>query len=96
VLKLKSIDKEHTKLTVVALKPFVYNNPEAIGIMRCNCGIFPLKGTDVEATTIEEYALLLFIANSLGDKTVEPLKMPGPITKINGKQPEFAVMAAKE
>ncbi len=77
--KLKSIDKDHTLLTIEALYPeiFIYR----FYWEQCNsCGIdvMDLRTKKVKPTTIEEHALLLYIADKLGDKTVEPLKLPAP------------------
>jgi hypothetical protein len=75
-LKLKSIDNSHTAVTIKTWGPVVYNDAGIWGDILCNCGIFTHHTTKVKATTIEEHALLLFISEHLGDKTVEPLEMP--------------------
>jgi hypothetical protein len=69
-LKLTAIDTNTTRLKVIAIDPEVVNGM-SIGIHG------PMNVyTKVQSTTIEEYAILLFIAEKLGDRALLPLKIP--------------------
>ena len=73
ILKLKSISKDQTQVTVEAENPIIINGTTGMGPHG------PIAREEkVEPTTVEEYALLLFIRDKLGDKTMTPLKMPAP------------------
>ncbi len=69
-LQLSEVGNNLTKVKVVALSPKVINGMSlgAHGTMN--------EYAQVHPTTIEEYSLLLFIADKLGDKTLSPLKLP--------------------
>ena len=69
-VKLKMIDSNLTQLNVVALNPEVVNGM-SIGIHGPQN-----EYQKVEPTTIEEYSILLSIADKLGDKTLLPLILP--------------------
>ena len=70
VFKLTKIDENSTVVKVVAI------NPEIISGM--GLGIHGSMNiySKAQPTTIEEYSLLLFIADKLGDATLLPLKLP--------------------
>ena len=70
VFKLAKIDENSTDVKVVAI------DPEIISGM--GLGIHGPKNiyTKAQPTTIEEYSLLLFMADKLGDNTLLPLKLP--------------------
>jgi hypothetical protein len=78
VLKLKVIDSNQTMLTVEAQSPEVNYNYTTWS--ECECGIFPQRFKKVKPTTIEEHAILEYIGDKLGDVTVEPLKLPAPLS----------------
>ena len=71
IIKLTKINKDSTSIFIQAEKPTVIN-----GII----GLGPhgpiARETIVAPTSIEEYSILLFIADKLGDKTLLPLKLP--------------------
>lgn len=71
VIKLKKMDDSTTKVQIVAEEPKVFNGISGYGP---HGGI--ARETAVQPTTIEEYSLLLFIADKLGDTTLQPLKLP--------------------
>jgi hypothetical protein len=70
VFKLKRIDENLTDVKVVAVNPEI--------IIGMGLGVHgPMNiYTKAQPTTIEEYSLLLFIADKLGDTTLSPLKLP--------------------
>ncbi|MES2773768.1 MAG: hypothetical protein V4722_06270 [Bacteroidota bacterium] len=85
VLKLKSIDKEHTQVTIETVDPQVFIS-KWYWTQCWDCGIWGIdsRSTPVQSTTIEEHTLLLYIADKLGDKTVEALQMPEPFVARSG------------
>ena len=71
IIKLIRINDRSTKVLVIADDPEVINGSMKYGVHG------PVaRYTSVEPTTIEEYAILEFIASKLGDKTLLPLKLP--------------------
>lgn len=76
-LKLKTINAGHTLLSVRVLSPTVSFYETSWN--ECNRGVFPGgKSAYVEATIIEEHAILQYLADKLHDTTAEPLHMPEP------------------
>ena len=69
-LKLKMVDSSSTELKVVAL------NPQVVNGMSIEVHGPQNEYAKVQPTTIEEYSILLFIADKLGDKTLLPLRLP--------------------
>ncbi|MEP7232920.1 MAG: hypothetical protein ABI691_21855 [Ginsengibacter sp.] len=77
ILKLKSIDKDQTLLTIEPQNPEIYLCTFYwTQCTTCGIDVMDLRTRDVKPTTIEEHALLQYIADKLGDHTVEPLKLP--------------------
>lgn len=70
VLKLTKIDDRLTDVKVIAINPEIVNGLE-LGV-HGPMNIY----TKAQPTTIEEYSVLLFIADNLGDTTLLPLKLP--------------------
>jgi hypothetical protein len=71
VLHFKEIDKSHTMLTVEAIEPVVVSGYDGLsyhGPKR--------KEQKVRPTSIEEYALILYIASKLGEKDLPSLILP--------------------
>jgi hypothetical protein len=68
ILTLEKIDEEQTLLKVIPETPKVIK-----GIDGLTAHGFYSKEIDVEPTTVEEYSLILFIAEQLGDTTLKPL-----------------------
>lgn len=71
VIKMTAVDTKTTKVQIVAENPRVINGTAAYGAHGAIA-----RETSVRPTTIEEYTLLLFISNKLGDSTMQPLKLP--------------------
>ena len=69
-IKLSKIGSNKTMVKVFALNPEVINGT-GFGV-HGPANIY----TPAQPTTIEEYSLLLFIADKLGDTTLPPLKLP--------------------
>jgi hypothetical protein len=69
-IQLSSIDANKTKVKIIALNPEVINGT-GFGV-HGPANIY----TPAQPTTIEEYSLLLFIADKVGDTTLPPLKLP--------------------
>jgi hypothetical protein len=68
ILTLKRIDEEKTLLTIKA------DNLKVIkGVDGLTAHGFVSKDIEVEPTTVEEYSLISFIAEQLGDTTLKPL-----------------------
>lgn len=71
IIKLLKINNDSTTISVIAEDPKVLNGISGYGPHG------PIaRETVVEPTSIEEYSILLFIADKLGDKTLVPLKLP--------------------
>lgn len=71
IVKLVPQGGEATKVTVVAEHPTVLNGIVGFGVHA------PIaRETEVQPSSIEEYSLLLFIADKLGDKSLASLKIP--------------------
>jgi hypothetical protein len=68
ILTLEKIDEERTLLKVRPETPKVIK-----GVAGLTAHGFYSKEIEVEPTTVEEYSLILFIAEQLGDKTLKPL-----------------------
>jgi len=71
IIKLSKIDRNSTKVSIVAEDPIVINGIDGFGFHGPRG-----RETKVQPSSIEEYSLLLFIADKLGDKTLPPLKLP--------------------
>ncbi len=71
IIKLSIINNNSTKLSIIAEEPKVLNGISGYGPHGAIA-----RETAVEPSTIEEYSLLLFIAQKLGDTTLLPLKLP--------------------
>lgn len=71
IIKLAPINNDSTKVFIKAETPKVINGISGYGAHGAVA-----RETIVEPTTIEEYSILLFIADKLGDKTLAPLKLP--------------------
>lgn len=71
IIKLTKINKDSTRISIEAEAPKVIN-----GIIGLGAHGPIARETSVESTTIEEYSILLFIAEKLGDKSLFPLKLP--------------------
>ena len=70
VFKLTKIDENSTAVKVVTINPEIISG-KGLGVH----GPMSIY-TKAQPTTIEEYSLLLFIADKLGDRTLLPLKLP--------------------
>ena len=70
-IKLTKINEVTTKVFIAAEDPKVLNGISGYGPHGAIA-----RETTVEPSTIEEYSILLFIADKLGDKTLLPLKLP--------------------
>jgi len=70
-IRLTKIDTFSTKVNVIAERPIVIN-----GISNYSAHGAVARETVVATTTIEEYAILLFIASKLGDSSMLPIKLP--------------------
>jgi hypothetical protein len=71
IIKLTKISNDSTKLSIIAEDPKVINGIAGFGPHG------PIaKETKVQPSSIEEYSLLLFIADKLGDSNLAPLKLP--------------------
>ena len=73
-LHLEPVGSDSTRVTVIAVNPRIQKGYRG-GVM----GISGLKFIPVEPTTIEEYCILLYIGNLLGDTTMPPLTLPEPL-----------------
>lgn len=71
VINLSTINNDSTKVSIIAEDPKVLNGISGYGAHGAIA-----RETKVEPTTIEEYSILLFIADKLADKTLTPLKLP--------------------
>jgi hypothetical protein len=71
IVKLAKLTDKSTVVTVRAEDPVVINGTAGFGVHG------PIaKETQVQPSSIEEYTLLLFIADKLGDNGLLPLKLP--------------------
>jgi hypothetical protein len=72
IIKLSAQNDSSVKVVVVAEKPKALNGISGFGFHG------PIaRETEVNSSTIEEYSLLLFIEDKLGDHGLTPLKLPG-------------------
>ena len=71
IIKLTNINKDLTNIFIEAEEPKVIN-----GILGLGAHGPIARETIVDPTSIEEYSILLFIADKLGDKSLLPLKLP--------------------
>ena len=71
IIKLTKINNDSTRISIEAEQPKVIN-----GIIGLGAHGPIARETIVEPTTIEEYSILLFIADKLGDRTLLPLQLP--------------------
>lgn len=71
IVKLEKVSDNSTKVSIIADSPEVINGITGFGVHGSVA-----RYTTVQPTTIEEYTLLEFIANKLGETTVLPLKLP--------------------
>ncbi len=73
IIKLVKINDDSTRISIVSENPRVINGTlSGMG----PCGGHIARETSVEATSIEEYSLLLFIAHKLGVNSLPALKLP--------------------
>jgi hypothetical protein len=70
VIKFTEIDSMQTKMAISPHEPYVINGTECCGPHGSYAKTFPVQGT-----TVEEYSLILFIAEQLGVKTLNPLNL---------------------
>jgi hypothetical protein len=70
ILTLKKMNDDQTLLKVTPEAPKVIK-----GVAGLTAHGFYSKEIDVDPTTVEEYSLILFIAEQLGDTTLKPLKI---------------------
>jgi hypothetical protein len=70
IVKLTSIDSTHTRVSVVAKEPEVVNGTECCGMHGPYAKTFPVK-----ATSIEEYTLIVFIAEQLGVRHLKSVNL---------------------
>ena len=70
-IRFTKINETSTKVLIGAEDPKVLNGISGYGAHGAVA-----RETTVEPSTIEEYSILLFIADKLGDKTLLPLKLP--------------------
>jgi hypothetical protein len=71
IIKLTETDSNTTKISISAENPTVFNGIIGFGVHA------PIaRETKVDPSTIEEYTLLLFIADKLGEKSLQPLLLP--------------------
>jgi hypothetical protein len=70
VIKLRSIEKNETELEIFAVQPVVIHGTECCGPH----GRYGKK-VHVKATTIEEYCLIVFIAEQ-PNLSLPPIKLP--------------------
>jgi predicted component of viral defense system (DUF524 family) len=71
ICKFEKIDNYNTKLTVFAEDPIVVNGTDRLGPHGYIANV-----QKVAPTTIEEYSILLYIAEQLGDTTLPPINLP--------------------
>ena len=71
IIKLSAQDATTTKVTIVPERPAVLNGISGFGVHAAIA-----RETEVRPSTIEEYSLLLFVADILGDKSLAPLRTP--------------------
>ncbi|MBS1532799.1 MAG: hypothetical protein JSU01_21025 [Bacteroidetes bacterium] len=73
VIQLRAVNKTRTLLSIETLNSEIYNGSKCCG----PCfGNYALE-QKVKPTTIEEYTLILYIAEKLGVKGLKPLQLPG-------------------
>jgi hypothetical protein len=68
IMTLESVDEGHARLKVRPETPKVIK-----GVSGFSAHGFVAKEIEVESSTVEEYSLILFIAEQLGDTTLRPL-----------------------
>ena len=71
IIKLSNVDRKHTKVSIVAENPIVINGIDGFGFHGPRG-----RETSVQSSSIEEYSILLFIADKLGENKLVPLKLP--------------------
>jgi len=71
IIELSTINDVSTKVSIIAEDAKVLNGISSYGAHGAVA-----RETKVEPTSIEEYSILLFIADKLGDKTLTLLKVP--------------------
>lgn len=71
IIKLKKVDENKTQIEIIAENPTVINGISSYG----SHGAIALN-TKVEPSSIEEYTLLLFIANHLGESNLPKIRFP--------------------
>ncbi len=71
IIKLSKVDLDSTKVVIIAEDPKVLNGIDGFGVHA------PVaRETAVRPSSIEEYSLLLFIADKLQEHNLLPLKLP--------------------
>jgi hypothetical protein len=71
-IHLKELTRSSTLLTIKALNPQIINGAKCCGM---HLGKVALE-EKVKPTTVEEYTLILYIAEKLGIKGLAPLQLP--------------------
>ncbi|MES2808928.1 MAG: hypothetical protein V4619_09910 [Bacteroidota bacterium] len=71
-IQLAGITKDSTLITIKALDPKIINGSRCCGMHLGNVSL----EEPVKATTVEEYTLILYIAEKLGIKGMKPLHIP--------------------
>ena len=70
--KLKAIDKDNTLLSIKPFDAEIYNGSKCCGPCLGNYAL----AQKVQPTTVEEYTLILFIAEHLGVTGLQPIEIP--------------------
>jgi hypothetical protein len=71
-IQLKELNHDSTLLNIKALDPEIYNGSKCCGPCLGNYALTE----KVKPTSIEEYTLILYIAQKLGAKGLQPLQLP--------------------
>jgi hypothetical protein len=71
IIKFESLNESLTKVTIAADDPQVINGTTCCGPHGTEARYAPVLGS-----TVEEYALLEYIASKLGDTSLAPIKFP--------------------
>ena len=74
-IKFKPVTQNTSSITIIAYKPVIFNGTKCCGPH----GKYAILQT-IESTTIEEYTLVLYLAEKLGVKNLKPLRLPEQIS----------------
>lgn len=80
ILKIDSIDLKKTSISILLHENYV-NIGRKLGLNPISLGITVNRNMDVPSTTIEEYEILKYIGNRLGQKGMPPIHYPKALTK---------------